>query len=336
MIVAFVMLSSWAIYNTACTLADGMLSTNGQKQSQFRTTLYQYLWIFSITAVIIGSIIHYFLMRKITQPLRELIESTKKMKQGQYPKPIPAKEDGEIGELIRHFNDFSLQLETNEQHRKKLVSDLSHEFRTPLTNLNGYLRALQNGIIEGDKRLYQALYEESSKLTQLVEQMEKLKEWDDMQSRTFEDKEAVELQDFIEKSMEIFYLSLEQKNIKIEIDVESAIIDINRTSISQVISNLLDNAIRYYRGEGPIVVQGEKLSSAYKVSVTGPGQALSELEREKIFERFYRTEPSRSRELGGSGLGLAISKEIIERHCGEIGIYSKENLHTFWFILPYN
>src|SRR5699024_633903 len=123
-IIAFVMFSSWAIYNAACMIADGIFSMNVQKQTQFRATLFQYLWIFSVTAVIIGSLIHFYLTRKMMQPLKELIQFTKKMKQGEYSSPIHGTEDGEIGELINHFNDLAQQLESNEQHRKKLVSDL--------------------------------------------------------------------------------------------------------------------------------------------------------------------------------------------------------------------
>ncbi|WP_339228744.1 ATP-binding protein [Oceanobacillus sp. FSL K6-2867] len=332
----FVALSSWAIYNTACLLADGMLSMTVQKQNLFESTLYQYLWVFSLCAVFLGGLIHYYLTKKVTEPLKKLIFSTKKMKQGQYvPISVTVKRDGEIGELINHFNELAQQLETNEKQRRKLVSDLSHEFRTPLTNLNGYLRALQSGILEGDERLYQALYEESSKLTQLVEQIEKLKEWDDMAERTVVEKEAVNMKEFIGKSVKIFHWTLEQNDMDLVLDVESSIVAIDSTSISQVMSNLLDNAIRYYKGTGPIIIKGEKLPSEYKVSVTGPGRIISKADRERIFDRFYRTEKSRSRKLGGSGLGLAISKEIVERHNGKIGLQSESDIHTFWFVLPH-
>ncbi|WP_077602940.1 sensor histidine kinase [Oceanobacillus sojae] len=333
-IVAFVMLSSWAIYNTACMLADGLTSMTEQKQNQFQATLFQYLWIFSISAVILGSLIHFYLTKKMIQPLRELIQSTKEMKQGQYPSSIHVKGDGEVGELIRHFNDLVQQLETNEQQRKNLVSDLSHEFRTPLTNLNGYLLALQNGVMEGDEKLYQSLYAESSKLTQLVEQMEQLKEWDDMQIYSFHEKELTNMQEFIERSIKIFQWPLEKKQIELKTDIQTGTAVINRTSISQVISNLMDNAIRYYDDAGPINIKGEEMHNEYKVSITGPGRAISEKDKERIFERFYRIETSRSREFGGSGLGLAISKEIIERHHGEIGVQSKGNMHTVSFIIP--
>lgn len=188
--------------------------------------------------------------------------------------------------------------------------------------------------MEGDEKLYQSLYAESSKLTQLVEQMEQLKEWDDMQIYSFHEKELTNMQEFIERSIKIFQWPLEKKQIELKTDIQTGTAVINRTSISQVISNLMDNAIRYYDDAGPINIKGEEMHNEYKVSITGPGRAISEKDKERIFERFYRIETSRSREFGGSGLGLAISKEIIERHHGEIGVQSKGNMHTFSFVIP--
>nr|WP_266095256.1 sensor histidine kinase [Gracilibacillus oryzae] len=122
--------------------------------------------------------------------------------------------------------------------------------------------------------------------------------------------------------------------MKVLVKAESGIVLVNDRSISQVLSNLLDNAIRYYEGTGPLIIKGECSDSEYKFTVTGPGRAIRPEDSERIFERFYRTEHSRSREFGGSGLGLAISKEIIEQHNGKIGVQSEGNNHTFWFVLP--
>jgi two-component system sensor histidine kinase BaeS len=330
-IAAFVGLSSWAIYNTACVLADGLISMSDQ---QFEATLFQYLWIFSISTIIIGSLIHFYLTKKLIHPLKELISSTKKMKLGEYPDPILVKPDGEIGELITHFNDLIKQLEDNEIHRLKLVSDLSHEFRTPLSNLNGYLRALQNGVIEGDEKLYQSLYNESKRLIHLVEQMEQLKEWDHISSQSFSEKSPVQMEKIVEQSIEMFRWKVAQTDINMQVDVAPSTIKLNNDAISQVISNLLDNAIRYYEGNGLITINGIDFQSEYRLCITGPGKPISFDEKERIFERFYRVDHSRSREYGGSGLGLAISKEIIEHHRGKIGVISKGNVHTFWFSLP--
>src|SRR5699024_10312983 len=134
---------------------------NEANQKQFDSTLYYYLWIFSFIAIIIGSIIHYYLTKKTIRPLKRLTESTKSMKEGNYPKPLEVTTNDEIGQLTSHFNGLIQQLKNNHEHRQKLVTDLSHELRTPLSNLNGYLYALKNGVIEGEEELYESLYEES-------------------------------------------------------------------------------------------------------------------------------------------------------------------------------
>ncbi|UOQ94726.1 ATP-binding protein [Halobacillus shinanisalinarum] len=331
---AFIVLSSWAIYNTACFLVDGMATMNEYKQSQFNSTLSHYLWIFSLIAIVSGSMIHFYLTKKLIRPLRELIESTKSMKRGHYPSPIESKSEDETGQLIVQFNGLVQQLQNNQQHRQKLVSDLSHEFRTPLSNLNGYLSALKNGVIEGDQHLYQSLYEESKRLTKMLEQLEQLKEWDYVSAQTFSKKEAVDMALLIDQSVEMFRWSLKTARISVDVQADHEMVSVYNEGIPQVVSNLLDNAIRYYWGTGPILIKGESLESEYKVSVTGPGQPIPTVKQEKIFERFYRIDSSRNRETGGTGLGLAITKEIVEHHNGRVGIRSQGNHHTFWFTLP--
>ncbi|MFZ3579777.1 sensor histidine kinase [Virgibacillus sp. DJP39] len=333
-VASFIVLSSWAIYNTACFLVDGMGTMNNQKQDKFNSTLFSYLWTFSISTIVIGSLIHFYLTRKLIRPLRDLIDSTKRMKQGQYPTPIDGESEDEMGQLISHFNELVLQLKNNQDNRQKLVSDLSHEFRTPLSNLNGYLNALNNGVIEGDQKLYQSLHDETKRLITMLEQLEQLKEWDYVSKQTFSEKESVNMRLLVEQSLEMFQWTLKNTGVSIEVKTESGIVNVHNGGIQQVISNLIDNAIRYYEGTGPIRIVGESLTSAYRVSVTGSGQIIPLSEQDKIFERFYRIDPSRARDTGGTGLGLAISREIIEHHQGEIGISSQVNNHTFWFTVP--
>lgn len=317
-------------------LADGLVTVNDQKQANFEATLFQYLWVFSISTIVIGSLIHFYLTKKLMRPLRDLIESTKRMKEGHYPTPITMNSKDEIGELTNHFNELVQQLKDNEQHRQKLVSDLSHEFRTPLSNVNGYLLALKNGVVVADTDLYQSLYEESKRLIQLVEQMEQLKEWDYVSKQTFSEKKPVDIKDLINQSVDMFRWTIKKNGIEVQVEVESSMLKVDHGAISQVLNNLIDNAIQYYEGTDPITIKGEKRLSEYCIFIKGPGRPIPYGEQKRIFERFYRVDQSRSRELGGSGLGLAISKEIIEHHKGKIGVESEEDIHVFWFTLPVN
>lgn len=334
-IISAIGFSGWALYQTACFLIKDIGNLDALRQLQFNTILLQYLWIFSIIGIIVGSLLHFHFIKKILNPVRKLIESTKQMKSGQFPDAIDVHSTDEVGELVEQFNELIEQLRHNETYREKVVSDLSHEFRTPLSNLNGYLHALQTGIIAGDEQLYESLYKESNRLTLMVEQLEQLNQWDDLASLTLLEKRTVNIAHQIEQCTSMFNWTLTEANIPINIDVESQEILIQVEGIQQVINNLLDNAIQYYDGEEPIVIQGKTNDDYYKVSVCGPSRPISEEDKKYIFDRFYRIDSSRSRETGGSGLGLAIAKEIVEHHKGKLNIQTRGNINCFYFTLPY-
>lgn len=330
---AVIILSSFAIYNAACALVSGMES-DVQRQNQFNAALLQFLWIFSTFAIVGGSLLHFYFTKKLMGPLKELIESTKVMKDGRYPNTIQTGSEGEIGELIGHFNELVQQLKLKEQSRKKIVSDLSHEFRTPLSNLNGYMNALSNGVIQGDTALFQSLHREAKRLTTMVEQLEQLKEWDIAAAKTLVETEQEDISQSIRQVVEMFHWRLQEKNIQVEIEAVPGIVGVHNGGIQQVLGNILDNAIRYYAGTAPIRIEGKNSGTDYRVAIISEGQEISEADAEKLFERFYRTDPSRNRDTGGSGLGLAISKEIVELHKGRIGLDFQNGRYAFWFGIP--
>ncbi|MGM0898539.1 MAG: sensor histidine kinase [Bacillota bacterium] len=330
---AVIILSSFTIYNAACTLVSGF-EPDVQRQNQFNAALLQYLWIFSAATIVIGSVLHFYFTKKLMGPLKELIESTKVMKDGRYPKTIKNRSEGEIGELIGHFNELVQQLKLKEQSRQKIVSDLSHEFRTPLSNLNGYMNALSNGVIEGDTALFQSLHGEAKRLTAMVEQLEQLKQWDMAAGDALMETKHEDMGQLIRQTVEMFHWRLQEQNIHVHIEAAPAMVGVYNGGIQQVLGNIIDNAIRYYEGTAPIRMEGKISGTDYRVSIISEGQEISETDAPKIFERFYRTDPSRTRDTGGSGLGLAISKEIIELHKGTIGLDDQDGHYVFWFEIP--
>src|SRR5699024_10264626 len=128
-IVIATVFSGWAIYNTACFVAGNVGDFDAVRQQHFNRTLFGYLWIFMLIAAITASVLHFFLTKRLIKPIRHLIESTLQMKQGHYPEPIKVYKNDEIGQLVLQYNGLIEQLQTNEQQRKRLVSDLSHEIR---------------------------------------------------------------------------------------------------------------------------------------------------------------------------------------------------------------
>lgn len=331
-----IVLSGLAIYHTACFLVDGIGNFSVTRQQQFNTTLFQYVFLFGVIAVFISSIIHFYLTKKLIDPVNKLIESTKVLKRGSYPERLPVTSKDEIGQLTTQYNELIQQLQENEQYRKKLVADISHELRTPIANLTGYLHALKSGDIEADPQLFESLHGQAVQLTKLMEQMDSLTMWNGIGEEKYLLKEQVQIKSIIVESVQMFNWKLEEKNLDVKMNIEEAVVFIHKEGLRQVLNNLIDNAIRYYQGNGPIMIRGKKLVHFYRFSVENPGDHIEIEQQAQLFNRFYRLEKSRSRETGGTGLGLAIAKEIIENHDGQIEVCSKSGVNTFSFNIPLN
>jgi len=335
-IALFVGLSGWAIYQTACFLVGDLSLLHRSAPGSFNVQLFRYLIIFSIIAIVLGSLIHIYVTKALIRPLQKLIDSTVTMKSGTYPAPIASQSTDEIGQLTNHFNELVAEIKANETERDKLLADLSHELRTPLANLNGYLSALKDGVIEGDKQLYESLHSELQRITEMMDQLDRLKEWGMLADRYLIDKESVAIDQLLAQNIQMFQLTMEENNIPLQTNFEHAFLQINAEGINQVISNVLENAIQYYEGTDPIVVQGSLADNHYEIDVIGEGSPITNEDEQYIFERFYRVDPSRTRTSGGSGLGLAISKEIVEQHEGRITLITDGNVHQFKITLPYD
>lgn len=327
---AFILLSGWAIYETACQIFDG-ISVNGEAQ-QFKSLLLQYLWIFIILFFILGSLIQYYCTRRLLKPLKQMINSMESLKKGNAVEPIVVTSNGEMGQLILHVNELLEQLRYNDVKRHKLVSDLSHEFRTPLTNLDGYLKALQTGVIKADSQLFRSLQQESNRLIYMLKQFDSIDEYEYIQHQKFIQKQEVDIENVLAQVLRMFNWSMRNKDIRYESYIAPQQVHIEPNGIIQVVSNLLENAIRYYKGTEPIKISGKRENKYYIISIEGPGQYISDQERQLLFERDYRS--TTNNEGNGKGLGLAISKEIITQHGGTINLSTDGHSHIFSFTIP--
>ncbi len=329
-----IILSSFAIYHTACLLVESIGSLDQSAQSRFESLLFQYLLIFCLISIFIGSFLHFYLTKNLIKPIRSMIISTEELKSGGYPEPVAYSSNNEVGQLISQYNDLISQLKSNTQTRDKMISDLSHELRTPVSNLSGYLYAIKSGDIDPDKAIYDSLYQESIRLKRLITQIDQLKELDYFAVQNYMDKQRTEITEHIQHCLDTFKWSYDSAKIPLESSIQSCNLKVNIEGIQQVISNLLDNALHYHQTDSAVKVKGEEHGENYRISVISQGEEIAANEQKSIFERFYRMDQSRTKESGGSGLGLAIAKEIVEKHNGEIGVISSENVNEFWFTIP--
>ncbi|MNO22601.1 Signal transduction histidine-protein kinase BaeS [compost metagenome] len=328
-----VWVSGVSVKDYACMLFANSPSVTPEESAIFTQTMQTFLIKASLMAVLIAAIFHYYFVKKLLLPLKELGHATREMAQGEMPEPLSIRVHDEIGQLTADFNHLSLKLRHVEDLRKKMLSDMAHELRTPLTNINGYLEALSTGIIQGDKELFQSLHEESIRITRLVEQLHQLNVWQGKKI-SYENKENVlSIEKVIESCMDHFSLEFKNRGMSIDLDIEAAKVVGDEDGLIQVLHNLLTNVLQYDQG-GWVEITGKQNESDYQVIVKNLGQSIPEEHESLIFERFYRLDSSRSRDSGGSGLGLSLVKEIIEQQGGKAGLRSTGKEHSFWFTVP--
>ncbi|RSL33671.1 sensor histidine kinase, partial [Salibacterium salarium] len=259
--------------------------------------------------------------------------STEELTEGRFPEKLNTNHTGyELRTLAQNFNRLSLQLKETEDARTKMVSDMAHEFRTPLSNINGYLEGLKKGVISPDPSLLESLHQESSRLSDMVNHLYQLSEWK-MQSPVLK-KEIVPIHELLQTAASLFQWEMENKNIVLHLDIEPYEVYADAGSIRQMVSNLLHNAIHHRKSDDPIYLQGYTLESYYIVAVQNVGVWIEPETKYRIFERFYREDESRDQLTGGSGIGLAIVKELAEQHNGGAGIETDGWNHHFWFSFP--
>ncbi|MGP4066998.1 sensor histidine kinase [Halobacillus sp. B29] len=336
MLAAVVILTGFTLYRTACFLASNIAGVEGQTQTSFNSTLSSYVWIITLLLIIVGAFFYSVITKRMLEPVNELSRAIQTMKKGEYPTQLTARSQDEIGELVHHVNHLNSLLEQQESSRNQMLHDLSHELRTPLSNLQGYLEALNKGVIQGDKAIYKSLAEETERVTQLVQGLDEVKKWGRNDEERPMTKQYTVMDKFILQIVQLFEIEYERRGIDLIVHASPEVIMINQQGIQQVVTNLLNNALHYYQGHSSVEVKGEPGDSFYTVTVSGPGKPIPSADQNKIFDRFYQVDPSRTRNDGGSGLGLAISKEIVEKHGGKVWLETDGTRHSFHVQLPLN
>lgn len=329
-----ILLAGVSVKDFACVLVEKYRLVGEEKNIMFNQTMQFYLIRASLLALVVAALIHYVFIKKMLVPLRRLTESTRQLTEGTYPEMLEVTSRDEIGLLTEHFNEMTRTLKRAEENRKRMLSNISHDLRTPLSNLNGYLEALGSGVITGDRELYQSLLEESQHITRLVEQLHLLSVWEDRREMHMA-KACIPIDELISRSTNVFQWEIKNREMDLHVAVEPGMVIGDEDGLRQVVNNLLQNAIRHNAGR-MIWVTGICEPLHYRVTVSNIGQPMPEEVRELVFERFYQADPARHRaEIGkGSGLGLAIVKEIVQKHGGEVGLSSADDKHSFWITIP--
>jgi two-component system phosphate regulon sensor histidine kinase PhoR len=248
----------------------------------------------------------------------------------------PIFDNDTIGGCLLVIHDIT-EIRRLETMRRDFVANVSHELKTPLTSIKGFVETLLEGALddkENNRNFLKIIQNHAERLNSLVEDLLSLSYLESKE--TILNKESLNLRLQLEEVISGFKSQLKKMNVAIKNDLPAGIsINADKNRIEQVFTNLIDNAIKFNKEKGSIRVYSREANGKIEVFVEDSGIGIPEKDIPRVFERFYRVDKARSRELGGTGLGLSIVKHIIELHNGSVGVESVEGLGSkFWFTLP--
>lgn len=304
------------------------------------------MFMFSaLLALAIAFVSTYVLTYQMTKPLREMSAAAKQYSNGDfshriavpYQRKLRRFDEDEVEELVTAFNAMANALSAIESSRRNFVANVSHELKTPMTTIGGFIDGILDGTIDHEQSKYylRVVSDEVKRLSRLVTSMLNMSKIEagqlDINAKKFD------ISAMIFKTLLGFERVIEEKSIEIRglDNIGSLNIYADEDMINQVIYNLIDNAVKFTEKGGYIEVALKADSEKTIVSIKNSGKGISKEEIGKVFERFYKTDKSRSFDVKGAGLGLYIVKTIIDMHGGQITVHSEENNFTqFVFWLP--
>ena len=286
-------------------------------------------------AIALALVLIFFLSRRVTSPIAVLSGAARRLGHGDLSQRVHVRGEGEVASLAQAFNTMATDLENNEQLRRNLIADVAHELRTPLSNIQGYLEAIRDGVVEPDDTTIRSLNEEAALLSRLVNELQELSLAEAGELKlVYQAEDIIEL---IRQAVDPWQPQSKIKGISLSVNVPDNLprVNIDWQRINQVIHNLLENAVAHTRKGGNITVAAKKQGDWVEVSVSDTGEGIPAADLSNIFERFYRVDKSRARATGGSGLGLTIAKRLVEVHGGKITVQSQLGKGSrFSFTLP--
>lgn len=310
-----------------------------------KSFLLLYIIIVILIMILINAIITYWVSKKIVRPLIALKDASSKIKDGYMDFEVKSNANDEIGELCKEFEDMRCRLKESveiqlqyEDNRKELIANISHDLKTPVTAIKGYVEGIKDGVADTPEKMDKYLniiYKKASSIDKLIDELFVISKLD-LNKMTF-DFERVDIKSYLSDSMEELKFDLEKSNVEIQlIDTieDKTLIQADREKLRRVILNIVQNSVNYMDKEsGKILITIKDFGGFVRFEINDNGRGISQDALPYIFDRFYRADPSRNSRTGGSGLGLAIAKRIVIGHGGEIWSKSTVGIGTSIFFI---
>jgi signal transduction histidine kinase len=285
---------------------------------------------FLIILILTHSLLTYYMSKGIIRPLRELRRATRQIKEGDLDFQVEVAGKDEIGQLGVAFEEMRSQLQQSirlqlqyEENRKELVSNISHDLKTPITAIKGYVDGILDGVADSPDKMNKYIRTISNKAAEMDSLIEELFLYSklDLKRQPFS-FETIPIQAFLSDWAEELRFELEKQNIRLDAELElgpEAKVTADRDQLKRVLTNVIQNSVKYMDKENKrIRLHAVADDDTFKLEIEDNGPGIEAEALPFIFDRFYRAEQSRNTDTGGSGLGLAIAKQIMEGHGGDI------------------
>ncbi|MFC1927091.1 sensor histidine kinase [Chloroflexota bacterium] len=286
-------------------------------------------------AIGIALLLTFVLSRRMMSPIGVLAGAARRLGRGDLSQRVHLQGEDEIASLAQAFNSMAGDLEYAEQLRRNMIADVAHELRTPLSNIQGYLEAIRDGMVEPDGAAIRSLNEETALLSRLVNELQELSLAEAGELKLVYQTE--DIAGLVRQAVTSWQPQLTAGGISLSLEVPDDLppVNIDWQRVNEVLHNILENAVAHTRKGGTIKIAASQKGKWVEVSVSDTGEGIPAEDLPHIFERFYRVDKSRARATGGSGLGLTIAKRLIEAHGGTIVVQSKLGEGSrFSFTLP--
>jgi signal transduction histidine kinase len=304
--------------------------------ANFHAAVTEILKVAALAAVVAAVAVSFFTARRIVDPIRAMMRASQRISAGDYRQRVQVPGQDELGELARAFNRMAQALQQTEQRRMELIGDVAHELRTPLSSIKGVMEGLVDGVLPAEPSTFLDVQREVARLQRLVQDLQELSQAEAGRVRL--DLRPVALGDLVHAAAGRLRPQFEDKNVCLHVDLPPGLGQVlaDPSRITQVLLNLLGNALQYTSSGGHVTVKVWREGREAIVAVQDDGIGLSPDHLPYVFERFYRVDKSRSRAGGGSGIGLTIAKYLVEAHGGRIWVTSPGlgQGSTFTFTLP--
>ena len=288
-----------------------------------RRSMLRSLAVAGLAAGVVGLILALLVARRIADPVEQLTRAVRRLESGEAGARVEPRGHDELAGLAGAFNAMAERVERTERLRRDLVNDVAHELRTPLTHLRGRLEAIEDGLAAPEPAAVKELLGEVEQLSKLVADLQDLAAAESGGLRLA--RETLSLGDELEAAARPFRGRAVAKDVAIDVSAEPGLrVSADRVRLRQIVGNLVDNAITHAPAHSTVTVTARHAGSEVHIEVRDQGVGIPAEHLPHVFERFYRADPSRSRETGGVGLGLAIVKNLVDAHGGTVHVESAQ------------